>query len=83
MRPLRFYNIGSIHNVVIQLNKRTTDKVFKRAQDKVRHGIPLTTLEDKVWKERNEFFLRVATPIINELFDEEIAEGKLMERVIA
>ena len=63
------------------MNKRTTDKIFNRAQDKVRHNIPLTALEDKVWKERNEFFLRVATPIINELFDEEIAEGKLMDRV--
>ena len=67
--------------MVIQLNKRTTDKIFKHAQDKVRHDIPLTTLEDKVWKERNEFFLRVATPIINKLFDEEIAEGRLMEEV--
>ncbi|MCK5012981.1 MAG: hypothetical protein KAS66_04110 [Candidatus Omnitrophica bacterium] len=63
------------------MNKRITDKIFKRAQDKVRHNTPLTVLEDKVWKERNEFFLRVATPIINELFDEEIAEGKLMEEV--
>ena len=63
------------------MNKRITDKIFNRAQDKVRHDMPLTTLEDKVWKERNEFFMRVATPIINELFDEEIAEGKLMDRV--
>ena len=67
--------------MVIQLNKRITDKIFKRAQYNVRHDILLTTLEDKVWKERNEFFMRVATPIINELFDEEIAEGRLMEEV--
>ena len=63
------------------MNKRITDKVFKRAQDKVRHNLSLTVLEDKVWKEKNEFFLRVATPIINKLFDEEIEEGDLMKRV--
>jgi len=65
----------------MQVNKRVTNKIFKRAQDKVRHGVTLTTLENQVWKERNEFFIRVATPIINELFDEEIAEGELMEEV--
>ena len=65
------------------MNRRTTDKIFNRAQDKVKHNMPLTALEDKVWNERNEFFLRVATPIINKLFDEEIAEGRLMDRVSA
>jgi len=63
------------------VNKRITDKIFKRAQDKFRHNLTLTPLEDKVWKEKNEFFMRVAVPIINELFEEEIAEGKLMEEV--
>lgn len=65
------------------MNKRTANKVFDRAQYKVRHDLPLTTLENHVWKKRNAFFLRVATPIINKLFDEEIAEGKLMQRVSA
>ena len=63
------------------MNKRLTNKIFKRAQLKVRNGEILTTLEDKVWKSKNESFMRVAVPIINELFDEEIESGQLIEEV--
>ena len=63
------------------MNKRVTNKIFKRAQFKVRNGEILTTFEDKVWKKKNEGFMRVAVPIINELFDEEIENGQLMEEV--
>lgn len=66
---------------MIQVNKRLTNKIFKRAQLKVRNGEILTTLEDKVWKSKNESFMRVAVPIINELFDEEIESGQLIEEV--
>ncbi len=53
------------------MNKRIRNKIFKRAQHKVRTDKPLTTLEDKVWKLMNSFFLRVVAPIINELMIEE------------
>lgn len=53
------------------MNKRIRNKVFKRAQRKVRADKSLTALEDKVWKQTNDFFIRVAAPIINELMAEE------------
>lgn len=53
------------------MNKRIRNKVFKRAQYKVRADKSLTVLENRVWKRVNDFFIRVAAPIINELMAEE------------
>jgi len=37
--------------MVIQVNVRTVNKIFKRAQRKIEDDIPLTNIENKVWTE--------------------------------
>lgn len=53
------------------MNKRISKKIFKRAQEKLTTGVPFTALEEKVWKQRNDLFLKVIAPIINKLTIEE------------